>query len=266
MSIEIIFVCLFTAVLHFVGTVVYAVRIVGLRTRKFSVAYIFFNFFSILARIATSLQAPLLAKYVEKKIITGQHQSLAVFYIIILFAAFGAFTGGFAIPSFQRFAGLAVDSFYYRRSVIKVLLRLFGGNLLKHIKNSITKPVSENYTRLFNWHGVPSRIMFINMIVSAFSTISVLCCLYAGYLHPELRSTTTAFTGFTTGMALVLSLLFVDPQIALLSDEVFAGNNTEAQFRRFITVVVFTKFMGTLLSLLLLVPMAYIIVWLATAI
>ncbi len=167
---------------------------------------------------------------------------------------------------FQRFAGLAVDSFYYRRSVIKVLLRLFGGNLFKHIKKSITKPAAENYTRLFNWHGIPSKMMFINVIVSAFSTITVLCCLYAGYLHPELRSTTTAFTGFTTGMALVLSLLFVEPQIALLSDEVVAGNNTEGQFRRFVTVVVFTRFTGTLLSLLLLVPMAYVIVWLAKVI
>ena len=263
---EILFVCLFTSILHFVGTVVYAVRIVGLRTKKFSVAYIFFNFFNIFARVATSLQAPLLAKYVEKKIISGQHQSLAVFYIIILFAALGSFMGGFAIPSFQRFAGLAVDSFYYRRSVIKVLLRLFGGNLFKHIKKSITKPGAENYTRLFNWHGIPSKVMFINVIVSAFSTITVLCCLYAGYLHPELRSTTTAFTGFTTGMALVLSLLFVEPQIALLSDEVVAGNNTEGQFRRFVTVVVFTRFTGTLLSLLLLVPMAYVIVWLAKVI
>ena len=266
MNIEIIFVCLFTAIMHFVSTVIYSVRIVGLRTRKFSVAYIFFNFFNILARIATSLQAPLLAKYVEKKIISGEHQSLAVFFIIILFAALGAFVGGFSIPSFQRFGGLAIDSFYYRKSVIKVLLRVFSKNFFKKVKGSITKPAAENYTRLFNWHGIPTQMMFINIIVNAFSTISVLCCLYAGYLHPELRSTTTAFTGFTTGMALVLSLLFVDPQIALLSDEVFAGNNTEAQFRRYITVVVFTKFMGTLVSLFLLIPMAYVIVWLATII
>jgi len=62
MSGHILLVFLFTAVIHCIATLAYAVRLVGIKTGKITVSLALFNVLVLVSRTANSLQAPLLAK------------------------------------------------------------------------------------------------------------------------------------------------------------------------------------------------------------
>ncbi len=110
---------------------------------------------------------------------------------------------------------------------------------------------------------MPTSILLLNLLANAVITVGVLSTLYAGYLNPDLRLTAASMAGVINGLSTILLVVFVDPDIALLCDEVVAGRYSEGYFRRYIIQVLAARLVGTLLAQVLLVPFAYLIVWIA---
>jgi len=61
MDANLLFICLLTLVIHVVGTLAYAVRIAGVRTRRIAISFSLFNILALISRTSNSFQGPFLA-------------------------------------------------------------------------------------------------------------------------------------------------------------------------------------------------------------
>ncbi|CAH0997995.1 Lipid II flippase Amj [Emticicia aquatica] len=263
MTYNILIISLLTFLIHFVGTIAYAVRIVGIRTGKNAISWAMFNIISLFARVATTFQAPLLAKTIENNIHLGKVNDVSDFRIIIFAATLATCVGAFAIPTAHRFLQKGVESLYHHQSMTKVIWKIFRLKTFFHFWKSLTWPKLSNLSFFLKYRDIPLKIMFLQAIVNAVLTVSVLSCLYAGYLNPSLRSTTASMTGVANSVAVILSLVFLDPNMAILTDRVLAGKKTQAYFRKYFVFVVFSRLIGTILGQLLLIPIAHFVIYIA---
>ena len=58
-------------------------------------------------------------------------------------------------------------------------------------------------------------------------------------------------------------VIFIDPQLSMMTDDVIEGNLSELSFRHSIVWLVGSRFVGTLIAQILLVPSAMLIVFVA---
>jgi Alternate to MurJ len=93
--------------------------------------------------------------------------------------------------------------------------------------------------------------------------VGVFAALYAGYLKPELRVTASTLSSVVNGVATVLMFVFIDPHMSMMTDDVVEGRVSEPSFRQAVVWLVGSRFAGTLLAQLLLVPAATVIVYIA---
>lgn len=256
----VILACLLTVIIHFVGVVSLASRIVGTQTQKISSSTSIFQVISLFAQFSAAIQAPLLTKSMEKNIILGGAPDESIFRLVILSATIGAILGGIAIPTTHRFMKKGVDALYFHNSIFMVAVKSFKLSTLRHLKESLKLPALPNFVRLKEYQDLPLGIIFLNVLVYSFITVSVLSCLYAGYLNPDLRTTALSMNGFSIGLGAVGLLLFVEPYTATLTDKVIAGKVKESYFRKYLTFVVVARILGTLLGQLLFIPLAAVII------
>jgi Alternate to MurJ len=257
------FVCLFTTIIHFMSIIGLSARIVGVRTRKLATSSSLFNIITIIAQVSNAIQAPLLAKFIEKQINNNLQPSTILFRIIIAFATIGTFLGILAIPTAHRFMLRGVNSLYKNRSIFKVALNSFRIKTIFHFKDSLTLPKLANLTRLKNYKDIPLFIISLNCFVYCFITISVLACLYAGFYNPRFRITALSLNGISAGLGTLGLMLFIEPFNATMTDRVVEGTVSEAYFRRFLTFVVLARMCGTILGQFLFIPLAQMIIKIA---
>jgi hypothetical protein len=93
--------------------------------------------------------------------------------------------------------------------------------------------------------------------------VGVFAALYAGYLSPHLRVTASSLSSIVNGVATILMFVVIDPQMSMMTDDVMQGRVSEPTFRRAIVGLVGSRFAGTLVAQLLLVPSASLIVLVA---
>ncbi len=260
MSGQIVVVVLLTFVVTLIGTLALGVRVTALRTGKWAVAFSLFNIMTLVARLANTLQAPLLAKTIETNIHAGRLQETADFHWIIISTTVATGAGALFLPSFQRLLGRGVERYYAYRSIPRLLFSSLTWQTARQIRQDVKWPDVANY-RVRN--TVPVSILVMNVLTSAFLTVSVLATLYAGYINPELRSTSASMAGLINGLATLLLLFFVDPDMALLCDEVVAGRFSQGYFRRYVTYVLLARLVGTILAQALLIPAAELVAWVA---
>lgn len=261
MTVSFVLVIGLTFVINLIGTLALAVRIVGIRTRRWSMAYALFNIVVLVSRLASTLQAPLLAKTVETNIKTGRIGEATEFRLIMVAAMLATLAGSFLLPSFQRVLGRAVERYYDYRSMPKLLLYGLRRQKLRRIPDYLKWPDRANVGYLRGKRVVSLPILLLNTLSSAVLTAGVLATLYAGYLNPDLRSTSASMSGLVNGLATILAALFIDPDIALLTDEVVAGQVSDGAYRRYLAQVLVARLVGTVLAQVLLVPFAYVVVW-----
>ena len=92
-------------------------------------------------------------------------------------------------------------------------------------------------------------------------TVGVFSALYAAYLRPDLRVTSSELSAIINGVATIL--MFIDPYLSMLTEEVAEGKVTEPYFRRSIVWLTGSRVMGTIAAQLLLIPAAFSIVAIA---
>ncbi|AYQ31335.1 lipid II flippase family protein [Runella sp. SP2] len=255
---DIILVCILTVIIHFVAIISLSARIVGVRTKKISSSTSIFNIISLIAQFSNTIQAPLLTKYVEKGITLAQHNDF-IFREIIFCATLGTCIGAFAVPTVHRFMKKGVEALYVHRSIFVLLTKSIRKSTFIVLKKSLTLPKIENVYRLKYYDDIPKKMILLNCLVYGFITVSVLSCLYAGYLNPNLRTTSLSMNGFSSGLATIGMLLFIEPYNATLTDKVVDGSVSESYFRRYLTFVIIARVFGTFLGQFLLIPLAKVI-------
>lgn len=263
---KICLVLLLTFSLHLINTVALSARLVGIRTGKMAASYAVYNILFLSARFAYTLQAPLLAKTVEESILTGKGPDNALFINVCLVAFAGSLTGMFVIPTVQRMMFRAVERAYQKNSVVHVLWKALSFRTIGHIRSSLRIPSRTNLLQLTRVNDMPLGIIVINAVVSALLTVSVLSCLYAGYLNPDLRSTSLSLNGFIVGLSTILFMIVVEPHIGIIADKVIQGEYSDAYFRRYLLFVIIARSLGTALGIFLLVPLAHVVVFLAKSV
>jgi hypothetical protein len=261
MDLNLFTICSLTFVIHLVGTLAYSVRIAGVRTRRIAVSFALFNVLVLISRTSNSFQGPFLAKRVERSILHSTSGNIISDFRWLLWSAtIATLFGAVLIPSFQRAFSRAVLHFQIHRSIPKLLLRMCHREGLVGIKDSISVPARGNISSLRAIHGISIGTIALNIIAVSFWTVGVFAALYAGYLNPQLRVTSSNLSSIVNGFSTILMFVVIDPQLSLLTDDVLEGRQSEAGFRRAIVWLTGSRFVGTILAQFLLIPAATLIV------
>ncbi len=260
----ILFVCVLTFLIHFITSIVHALRIVIIRTQKSATTWSLYNILMIGTRMALTIQAPLLAKYVENGIQNGVVERNITFFRYIVFSSMiGALIGALAIPTAHRLLAQVVEKLYLLLSMKQLIKQGLRWKNWQLLKKHFAIPKRQNGYLLTQYQDMPLKIMALHAINNSFVTISILSCLLAGYLNPEIRATAISLSGFISGLSIIIYVIFADPDMGILMDKVLAGEQSEAYFRKYMVFVMFSRFLGTVLAQLMLVPLAYVIVFIA---
>ena len=263
MNIQIVIVLFLNFIISIIGTLAYSVRLVGVRTGKIAITYSVFNILTLISRIAVTFQLPLLTKFVERN--TNSNYLLVIFNWIIIVSGIATFVGAFLIPTFQRIFYLGVLRFSVEKSIPRLILHSFSKTGVNYMRECIAIPVATNITKI-KYKRLPIKIIIFNMIAVSLITVGTLSPIYAGSIAPDLRATCITLSSTINGVATVLMSIFIDPHLSIMTDEVIDGKCSEEDFRSCVIAMVGSKCIGTFVSLLLLVPLAYLIVFIAKVI
>jgi hypothetical protein len=264
---QLVFLCFLTFVIHLVGTLAYSIRIAGVRTRRIAVSFALFNILVLLSRTANSFLGPFLAKRVESNLLKEVSTNLlADFRWLLLSATLATLIGAFLIPTFQRIFSRAVVHFQVHRSIPKLIMHGFFKGGLSYVKDAISMPAATNVTAMRKGHGLPISVVALNVGAVALWTVGVFASLYAGYLSPDVRVTSSTLSSIINGGATILMTIFIDPHMSAMTDDVVEGKVSEAQFRKTVVWLVGSRLAGTLVAQPLLVPAASLIAFVAVTI
>lgn len=264
MDTQLVVICVLTFVIHLIGTLAYAARIAGVRTRRIAVSFSLFNVLILVSRTSNSFQGPFLAKRIESTIAGGvSHSLLADFRWMLCSATLATIVGALLIPSFQRIFSRAVVHFQANRSVPLLLLHIFLKGGIAQLKSVATIPTVANLLQIRSRSTLSPLVIGLNVLAVALWTTGVLASLYAGYLNPALRVTSSTLSAVVNGAATIMMVVFIDPQMSVMTDDVIEGRTTESHFRRAVVWLVGGRLAGTLLAQLILVPAAMLIVCVA---
>ena len=125
MTIQILLVLVFTLTIHLISTLSYSVRIVGIRTKKIAISFALFNIMVLISRTSNSLQAPLLAKWIENNINLGINPGTFEIRLILASTTLATIIGGLLVPTFQRVLSSAVENFSLHKSIPRLILHGF---------------------------------------------------------------------------------------------------------------------------------------------
>jgi hypothetical protein len=260
-------ICGLTFVIHLIGTLAYSVRIAGSRTGRIALSLSLFNILILVSRTSNSFQAPLLAKRVEEQLVAGSAvASTSDFRWLLLSATLATAVGALLIPTFQRLSSLSVEAFDHDRSIWRLTSRALSPAVLVHLRESVAIPRWQNVAGAHRGPHIPWGVAILNTVAVAIWTVGVFAALYAGYLRPELRVTSSQLSSIVNGVATILMFGFVDPYLSVLTDDVAGGRLNEAYFRRSIVWLTGARLVGTVLAQLLLVPAAAWIAFVAARI
>ncbi|HUQ13543.1 MAG TPA: lipid II flippase Amj family protein [Novosphingobium sp.] len=264
MDIQLLIICLLTAGINLIGTLAYAARIAGVRTRRIAMSFALFNILVLVSRTSNSFLGPFLAKRIETRLNSGGGEALlSDFRIVLLSASLAVFVGILLVPTAQRLFATAIGHFQRNRSTARMILRSASPAGLRTIRESISVPAPTHFTALRSPRGVGWGVLLANVMAQALITVGVLASLYAGYLNPEFRVTASQLSAVINGFATILLFALIDPQLSVMTDDVVEGRVDEPLFRRTIVWISLSRLVGTLLAQALFVPSAIAIAWIA---
>jgi Protein of unknown function (DUF2837). len=260
-----------TAVIHLINTLIYAVRVAGVRTGRLATALSMFNVIFLLSSTANMIQGPLLATIVETAIMKGGQDVSAPAYrdqlaslnadirLVILAATLGTVLGALLIPYFVKIFIRAIAAFGQVGSVPRLFLMLvFTPRKLKRLSAAhLPEPPAGRGS--FKYSGIPRVLLGANVLVTGIFTTGVLSALYAGALYPDYRVAATLMASIVNGVAQVLFATVVDPAAARITDQALQRERAEGDVRRMAYQLAATRLAGTLLAQLIFIPAAYII-------
>ena len=124
MDTQLLVICILTFGINLIGTLAYAARIAGVRTRRIAMSFALFNVLVLVSRTANGFLGPFLAKRIESRLLTGGGHALADdFRMVLGSASLAVFIGILLVPTGQRLFARAIGHFQRHRSTGKLILR-----------------------------------------------------------------------------------------------------------------------------------------------
>lgn len=183
---QLLAICLLTAAINLIGTLAYAARIAGVRTRRIAMSFALFNILVLVSRTSNGFLGPFLAKRIETQLSAGGGEALLGDFRLVLLSASVAVTAGvLLVPTGQRLFARAIGYFQRSRSTGKMLLRSASPAGLRTIRQAIALPRPGQLRELAKPRGVGWGVLLANRLAQALITVGVLASLYAGYLNPQ---------------------------------------------------------------------------------
>lgn len=250
-----VFVCIFTGLIHFSETLASSMRLAGVRTKQVATSLAFVNTAFLVSRMSNMLQAPLLGGMVDTAIMTNTAGDLAMqFRIVILCAFIGNVIGALLIPYFVYLFEKAIYVFERVGTIPRLLIETIKPRNLKKIILAFRLPSAGSFKDL-KLHNISPVFLILNFIMVSIYAIGVLSSLYAGAQVPEFRTTASQLSGIVNGIATVLLAIMVDPTCAFITDQAVRGKRKENDVRAMVFNIILGRLVGTLiLSQLLFWP------------
>lgn len=261
---KLIMIGLFVLIIHSIETLAYAVRLSGARVRLLASALSLFNVMVMISRLANMMQQPFTGSLVD---IAPKDNALAFvegqYRLIIGAASVGTLIGILLIPTFVAIFSRAIIHLADERGSIPALLK--KGISLDYIKRGIKHFRRPRFSdiRGIGLRDVPIKLFVINIVITAIYTIGVLSALYAALLVPERANTAVMASGLINGIATILLIIFIDPKISILADDVINNKGSYNDLKRASVMMMTSRFLGTLLAQLLFIPGAHYVAWFA---
>lgn len=262
LTIKIIIIIFLTIIIHGTETLSYSIRLGGIRLKKIAVSLSLTGIVLLIARTSNMFQAPVLGAIVDNAKVNASIDVLQVFRIALLSASAGTLLALFLYPTFTRLSMLMIKRLEIDGSVIS-MMKMANIHKLKRTDTYVRRPRIQMLYRL-RIGGIPKRIMLINIIVTAIYTSGILAALYASVLNPGHSATSNMATGVVNGVATILLTIFLDPQIALMTERALNEGDGDDKMAKTYAWLMVARFFGTLLAQFLLVPSAVFISWVSS--
>jgi hypothetical protein len=265
MDLQLIGLCGLTFVIHFIGSMAYAARIAGVRTRRIAISFALFNVLVLVSRTSNTFQGPFLAKRIEAGLARGaQPHLLADFRWLLFSATIATLIGALTVPTFQRLFSRAVWHFQTHRSMPKLLIQTFAGQGLSYARSALTMPTASHLKSIRPGRELSLSVFAMNVGAQALVTVAVFASLYAGSLNPAYRVTASTLSAVINGFATILLFMFIDPYLSVMTDDVVESRTSEATFRRAVVGLAGTRVVGTLVAQVIFVPAAMLLALVAS--
>jgi len=253
---SLIIVFILTMIIHMFETLSYSLRLAGIRVNKLAVALSLTGIIVLISRTANLIQAPMTAKFIDYAKIDPTFNVLGYLQIILIASSIGTIIAIFLFPTFVNIWGRIISKLEVAGSLPKMISTVTIGQL-KNTKYYVKIPSFK--ISHFRYLGVPKRFILLNVFATAIFTVGVLSSLYAAYLVPELSTTASQSSGLINGIATILLTLFIDPQIGLITDKALNDKKYKEKISKIYIMLMISRFFGTLLSQIILIPAAYFI-------
>jgi hypothetical protein len=264
MDVQLFVICVLTFGINLIGTLAYAARIAGVRTRRIAMSFALFNVLVLVSRTANGFLGPFLAKRIERRLLEGGGEALASdFRLVLASASIAVFIGILLVPTGQRLFARAIGHFQRHRSTGRLILRFATPSGLRTVREEVSLPKRGNIRALRKPLGVSWTVLAGNALAQALLTVGVVASLYAGYLAPEFRVTASQLSAVINGFATILLFALIDPQLSVMTDDVVEGRIDEPLFRRTIVWISMSRLVGTLVAQAFFVPSAVLVAWIA---
>jgi Alternate to MurJ len=261
---QLLIICLLTFAINLIGTLAYAARIAGVRTRRIAMSFALFNILVLVSRTSNSFLGPFLAKRIETRIVgDGGDRLYGDFQLVLFSATLAVFVGILMVPTAQRLFARAIGYFQKHRSTAKMVLRTATPTGLKTVRDAMHPPSLTHLRGFIKERGIGWGVLLANCLAQALITVGVVASLYAGYLNPEFRVTASQLSAVINGFATILLFALIDPQLSVMTDDAVEGRVSEALFRRTIVWISLSRLAGTLLAQALFLPSAMLVAWIA---
>lgn len=183
------------------------------------------------------------------------------FRILIGAASLGTLVGILLLPTFVALFSRAIIHLSEERGSIPALFKKgFSIDYLKRGLKHIHLP-SFSYLKEISWRNTPIKLFIVNVVITAIYTIGVLSALYASLLVPERSNTAVMSSGLINGIATMLLIIFIDPKISILADDVINQRGSYLSLKRASVMMMASRLLGTFLAQLLFLPGAKYIAW-----
>ena len=263
-------VMLMTLAIHTIETLQYGVSVVGIKTRRLATASTLFGMVLLISRTANMVQAVLMASFVDdaaEGIIPLEDLVLRIRWVLLA-ATLGSVLGAFLLPTFVRTLTKGVQVFVQYGSYSGLVGAILHRGGLKpkdfeRVAATFSKPTPAQ-VRVTPFNLIPKSFFLTDILVTAFFTVGVVACNYAGALTPENRSATGALSGVCNGIATALLFLLISPRVSRFIDEALNSNEGIVEVRAMAISLAFGKILGTLLAQLFLLPSAWFVAFLAS--
>lgn len=274
-----------TSLIHLINTLIYSVRVAGVKTGRPATAMSLFNIIFLVSSTANLVQGPLLATMVEGAIHRGgagvissvmerqmnfppqyfaQIGALAGdFRLVILSATVGTVLGAVLMGRFIKVFTRSIYIYQLTGSISGMLLRLI---FFKHTGEQEPVRSEDEMINSVSRAGLPVLFLAANIIVTGVFTTGVLSALYAGALYPGYRASATMLASLVNGVAQVLFATVVDPAAARITDQALRGERKESEVGKMAFYLAATRLAGTILAQAIFIPAAYLIRYVAVII